>query len=838
MPKVQSGKKYSKAYSEASLEKALEAIKNGMGKKTAARTYNIPRATLQFRLSKEFVKSRPGPDTVLSSQEESDLAKWIVESSRKGFPRRKEDVIKSVKLFLDQNPRPNSFIDNTPGGGWYKLFLRRHQNLSIRTSEAVTTASSKVSESQIRNWFRHIENYLKENDLFHILSDPSRVYNGDETNFILCPKNTKVIAPKGEKNVYEVDHAQSKSCITVMFTFAADGETTPPMIIFPLKRMRPDIQKSVPKLWGIGLSDNGWMKAELFYQYVQNVLHPALQKKKVVFPIILFVDGHKSHTTLQLSQLCQNLGIILIALYPNATRLLQPADVAAFRPIKIMWRKAVLEWRTNNLTKTLLKTDVGPILDKLLSKIKKSTLKNGFEACGLCPFNPDIVDYTKCLMASKPQQAILNDNSTIDMNYQTFQEIVGAQLIRKMKNQIVGKSVEAKKLFEIYKYLVPKLSMQSSSNSIITEDQKSEHRLQTLSNDLGSDILAINDSTADSNGNATSSGPTAYEILEHHTITPETQVTNEVEITTTELKTCFTQSFSSIPKPEDSVEIIYDSQKENEPSDVPTEAQSTHFVDIPSTSRQNIEFIDGNWVLVYDVTSKNLSNSPEKNKLKDFLHLPKTPIKKENANKQHRSFVLTSKAWEAAELEKQQNKLELIKQKEAKRKARLEKAALKRSTKEEKQIENQNKKNKAKCPYLVKKSKPKTNTAVDSNTDKPKIIITSNILLKSANNTLEKTEGITELQNFEKKIDSQLTIVQEQHREPLSLKYHENIPEKSKNEENSEYNCIYIDKQKHSSTKYIDNNKEKPKKSEEDRRYTEPTKPLSVEEILRILEED
>lgn len=65
--------------------------------------------------------------------------------------------------------------------------------------------------------------------------------------------------------MYEVDHAQAKSCVTVMFTFSADGVTTPPMIIYPLKRMmRPEIQKSVPRDWGIGLSDNGWMKAVLF----------------------------------------------------------------------------------------------------------------------------------------------------------------------------------------------------------------------------------------------------------------------------------------------------------------------------------------------------------------------------------------------------------------------------------------------------------------------------------------------------------------------------------------------------------------------------------------------
>lgn len=178
------GKKKTKTYTEEDVEKALQAIKNGMGKKTAANKFNIPRATLQFRLTNQFVKSRPGPDTVLSSAEEQEIVKWIIAACCKGFPRRKEDVIKSVKLYLDEHPRPNNFIDNTPGEGWYKLFLKRHPELSIRTSEAVTSASSKLSEKQIRNWFTQVEEYLKKNDLFDILSDPSRVYNGDETNFI------------------------------------------------------------------------------------------------------------------------------------------------------------------------------------------------------------------------------------------------------------------------------------------------------------------------------------------------------------------------------------------------------------------------------------------------------------------------------------------------------------------------------------------------------------------------------------------------------------------------------------------------------------------------------
>lgn len=134
-----------------------------------------------------------------------------------------------------------------------------------------------------------------------------------------------------------------------MFTFYANGDLTPPMIILPYKRLPGDIATKVPEEWGIGLSDNGWMKAELFYDYINNVLHPYLLKKGQMFPIILFVDGHKTHLTLQVSELCTNLKIILIALYPNCTRILQPADVAAFFPLKCAWKQNVQHDRLHKI---------------------------------------------------------------------------------------------------------------------------------------------------------------------------------------------------------------------------------------------------------------------------------------------------------------------------------------------------------------------------------------------------------------------------------------------------------------------------------------------------------
>ncbi|KAJ8933907.1 hypothetical protein NQ314_013707 [Rhamnusium bicolor] len=246
MPKVTKKRRYVKNYTEESLQLALQDIKNGMPKQRAAIKYGIPRVMLQFRLSENFKKVEHDPNTCLTSEKQNLLESRIIESYKKVFPKRRDDIQASVKAFLDKHPRPNPFKYNLPGEHWYQFFLRRHKTLTNRTPEAVTNASGNVSETDIRKWFENIEHYLNEKDYFNILEDPTRVYNGDETYFTLCPKEDKVIAPRDAKNVYQIEQGPSKTNITVMFTFSAYGVTTPPMIVYAYKRLSKNIAESVP----------------------------------------------------------------------------------------------------------------------------------------------------------------------------------------------------------------------------------------------------------------------------------------------------------------------------------------------------------------------------------------------------------------------------------------------------------------------------------------------------------------------------------------------------------------------------------------------------------------
>jgi DDE superfamily endonuclease. len=97
----------------------------------------------------------------------------------------------------------------------------------------------------------------------------------------------------------------------------------------------------------------------------------------VEFPLIFFMNGNRTHLTYQLSELCSELSIVLIFLYPNAPRFFLPLDVATFRPQKMGWKKAVLEMHRQNSDKMLHKEWLAPLLDEALNK--SSRLHRVFE---------------------------------------------------------------------------------------------------------------------------------------------------------------------------------------------------------------------------------------------------------------------------------------------------------------------------------------------------------------------------------------------------------------------------------------------------------------------------
>lgn len=102
-----------------------------------------------------------------------------------------------------------------------------------------------------------------------------------------------------------------------------------------------------------------------------------------------------------MNEFCKNEKIILISLPANATHMMQPLDVALFAPLKKKWKKYLKKYKLEllkDVTKSFQKHDDTVLLNNVLeSENFITSLKNGFRTCGLCPFDPDKVNYKKCV---------------------------------------------------------------------------------------------------------------------------------------------------------------------------------------------------------------------------------------------------------------------------------------------------------------------------------------------------------------------------------------------------------------------------------------------------------
>ena len=96
-----------------------------------------------------------------------------------------------------------------------------------------------ATEPVIRAWFEDVTQYLSKAIALDVLSDPSRIYNLDETGMCLCPKIDKLLAPVKQKNVYSISPGQERQQITVLCCFSACGVSVRPMIMYPYKRSIP-----------------------------------------------------------------------------------------------------------------------------------------------------------------------------------------------------------------------------------------------------------------------------------------------------------------------------------------------------------------------------------------------------------------------------------------------------------------------------------------------------------------------------------------------------------------------------------------------------------------------
>jgi len=149
-----------------------------------------------------------------------------------------------------------------------------------------------------------------------------------------------------KKQVGRVTSGERGENLTVICAVNAAGTYVPPMLIFKRKQQSLLLMAETPS-GSVGYpSASAWVTSELFVKWLEHFIgfaKPTVDKK-----VILLLDGHASHKTLEAVELCRDNGVVFICLPPHTIHQMQPLDKTIYGPLKRNYNEECDRWMLKN----------------------------------------------------------------------------------------------------------------------------------------------------------------------------------------------------------------------------------------------------------------------------------------------------------------------------------------------------------------------------------------------------------------------------------------------------------------------------------------------------------
>ena len=122
----------------------------------AANLHGISRSILKHQLSERVIHgTKSGPKMYLTTEEENELEKYLLQASEIGYGKTRCDVKPIVESHLKENERMKASLSDD----WWTKFLQRHPNLRLRLGDA--TAGVRMDAVNTENLRAYYEEWLK-----------------------------------------------------------------------------------------------------------------------------------------------------------------------------------------------------------------------------------------------------------------------------------------------------------------------------------------------------------------------------------------------------------------------------------------------------------------------------------------------------------------------------------------------------------------------------------------------------------------------------------------------------------------------------------------------------
>ncbi|XP_060556927.1 uncharacterized protein LOC132717474 [Ruditapes philippinarum] len=371
-----------RSYSPTALQNAYKSVvESGTPVLRASKLFGVPQQTLRDRvlgkIDPECITT--GREPVLNMFEEAKIVQHIKTMANYGYGYTMQecvDIATEYAVSVGKRTRDNPLTLR-----WMDGFRKRWPEVKVSNPRSIEHVRAKMtSEATVNAYFSNLLTTLTKNDL---LDKPHRIFNVDEKGISLNHKPPHIVSCSTGPPA--VTTGKSKT-ITILGCGSAGGIAIPPYFVFPGKRMLPELlEGSSPGASGT-VSDSGWSNSAIFRTYLEEHFIKYLPGGTAE-PVLLLLDGHKSHVSVDLVEWAKSQNIIIFVLPAHTSHILQPLDVAVFGPFQKIYNNECHKFMRMNST-NITRYNVCQLACRAYTKsLSSENLQSAFKKTGICPFD-------------------------------------------------------------------------------------------------------------------------------------------------------------------------------------------------------------------------------------------------------------------------------------------------------------------------------------------------------------------------------------------------------------------------------------------------------------------
>jgi hypothetical protein len=387
MPRTKPRSTNKGSWSVAAMNAAMDAVKSGVPVREASRKFDVPRSSLRDRLKAgNCYEIRLGRKATFNPAQETEIANHLLALAKLFYGLTQLQLRNAAFEYATKNGIQNNFNaqKHLAGKDWYHGFMSRNSELSLRQPEATSinriVAFNKV---EVDHFYSNLENLM---DIHKFTA--AQIFNVDETGISTVHHPSKVLGPKGQKQVGAATSWERGKTVTVCCAMSASGSYIPPFFIFPRQRMTALLERGAPAGSMFGCSKSGWMNEELFLSWLPHFVQHA--NCSVDRPSLLILDNHSSHISLAIYYFCRDNGVVMLTIPPHTSHRLQPLDVTFYGPLKTAFNRECDLFVKSHPSQKLTHYDLAALFNAAYMRI--ATIEKavkGFSTTGIFPMNPN-----------------------------------------------------------------------------------------------------------------------------------------------------------------------------------------------------------------------------------------------------------------------------------------------------------------------------------------------------------------------------------------------------------------------------------------------------------------